>query len=392
LKKDTNNRKERIGVHEIGLKFYKEFDLVFREQPIEDFGIDATIEEKVDGTPTGRMIGVQIKSGESHVYKSKSNGDLFFYFTENHYRYWINHSLPIIVICLYSEDSPPVWEVINGETVIKGKKGYKVNLQYTLTSNNARRLKSLFKRFFEVSIYKSEQPNTNVFLEEIKMKVNSENAPLEYLYPVIKSDNPTVEKSINYQIKEGILDFLEPHNNKRLSTKKAGALLEYLKDYYLKYFGGGIMFIDYETYRLDDRFLSLRLEYVTIGAYSHVNHEYYCFDLATGNRLTIKNMIKPYTLGQLIEELQIMKRVRFKDHIGKLKDDDYHTKEHLEGEIKHYSEVTIETIERFFITHSEIGFDLMYGFPNVIKALEPNNIFLFKIEKFDKYLNPNILN
>ena len=55
---------ERIGVSAIDNKI-SSLGWIFREQPIVDMGIDAHI-EVVDVNPTGKLLGVQIKTGASH--------------------------------------------------------------------------------------------------------------------------------------------------------------------------------------------------------------------------------------------------------------------------------------------------------------------------------------
>lgn len=55
----------RVGVYMCGTIF-EEHDFIFREEAIEDYGIDAIIEAKEDGVPSGKLIAVQIKSGESY--------------------------------------------------------------------------------------------------------------------------------------------------------------------------------------------------------------------------------------------------------------------------------------------------------------------------------------
>lgn len=66
----------RIGVHMCGAIF-EEHDFIFREEAIEDYGIDAIIETKDGGVPSGKLIAVQIKSGES--YFSKQDEDHIVY-------------------------------------------------------------------------------------------------------------------------------------------------------------------------------------------------------------------------------------------------------------------------------------------------------------------------
>lgn len=54
-----------LGVAETRLAIQKNLDWLFREQPTEDYGIDAHV-EVVDGEMVqGRLLALQIKSGDS---------------------------------------------------------------------------------------------------------------------------------------------------------------------------------------------------------------------------------------------------------------------------------------------------------------------------------------
>jgi len=57
---------DRIGVHKVGLKFLQDFNWIEREQPISDYGIDMHVEIINEGIPTGQLIALQIKSGDSY--------------------------------------------------------------------------------------------------------------------------------------------------------------------------------------------------------------------------------------------------------------------------------------------------------------------------------------
>ncbi len=64
----------RIGVSRTETRFESSSVGLFREQPTEDFGIDAHV-EVVDGTSLkGRLLGVQIKSGESYFNETAYRG------------------------------------------------------------------------------------------------------------------------------------------------------------------------------------------------------------------------------------------------------------------------------------------------------------------------------
>tara|TARA_R110002049_G_scaffold175107_1_gene342405 strand:- start:911 stop:1132 length:222 start_codon:yes stop_codon:yes gene_type:complete len=70
------NSTERIGVNATESIFIREFDWIFREQPIVDVGIDALIEQSENGNPTGKFIALQIKSGKGNF--SVSNEKLTY--------------------------------------------------------------------------------------------------------------------------------------------------------------------------------------------------------------------------------------------------------------------------------------------------------------------------
>ena len=88
---------ERQGVSIVSYVF-ESMGFAFREQPIEDFGIDAIVEERESKSKlTGKLVGVQIKSGTSYFKNIKEN-KVTFWGKLKHYDYWINYSLPVILV------------------------------------------------------------------------------------------------------------------------------------------------------------------------------------------------------------------------------------------------------------------------------------------------------
>ena len=88
---------ERIGVLECGAAFQK-IGFMFREQPIGDYGIDAIIETRDDKYLSGKLIAVQIKSGDSYFKEQKDNCVIYRGDIKHYYYYWLNHSLPVIIV------------------------------------------------------------------------------------------------------------------------------------------------------------------------------------------------------------------------------------------------------------------------------------------------------
>lgn len=125
----------RIGVHMCGAMF-EEHDFIFREEAIEDYGIDAIIETKEDGVPSGKLIAVQIKSGESYFSKQDEN-HIVYYIDNKHRDYWINHSLPVIIALYKKESNECFWEVVDKQTLIPTKTQWKILVPKKQTINSS---------------------------------------------------------------------------------------------------------------------------------------------------------------------------------------------------------------------------------------------------------------
>ena len=114
------NSKSDIGVTEIQRLVEVELDWIFRRQDHADIGIDAQIEQLEDGSPRGRLIAAQIKSGESHL--KKVRGSYRFYGEMRHYHYWLNHSLPVVLIVWIPSRKVAVWQIVEESKIeITGK-------------------------------------------------------------------------------------------------------------------------------------------------------------------------------------------------------------------------------------------------------------------------------
>lgn len=120
------NYKERLGVLESGLVFTKQLKWIYRDQPLVDLGIDALIEEAIEGEPTGKFLAAQIKSGKGNVYESKFS--YTYYISNIHYEYWLNLDLPIILIVYIEELDKLYWEIISKENIEKTDKKWKLKL------------------------------------------------------------------------------------------------------------------------------------------------------------------------------------------------------------------------------------------------------------------------
>ncbi len=117
------------GVYSVGRVFQKELMWIFRDQPKADYGIDALVEICNKGTPTGQLVAVQIKSGES-FFKEYNETGFIFRFNNWHHKYWTNHCLPVIVALYNPVDELIFWEKIHPDKIQTTGKAWKVTVPY----------------------------------------------------------------------------------------------------------------------------------------------------------------------------------------------------------------------------------------------------------------------
>ncbi|SEJ14285.1 protein of unknown function [Azotobacter beijerinckii] len=117
---------ERIGVNEVERISLHELGWIFREQPIEDMGIDAHLERVVEGKPDGKLLALQIKTGISHF---REKEDSYTYYGKIvHLDYWTGHSLPVVLVAHLPEKKQTLWQIVNESTAERTSKGWKVEI------------------------------------------------------------------------------------------------------------------------------------------------------------------------------------------------------------------------------------------------------------------------
>lgn len=116
------NKTERIGVSHCD-EIASRNNWLFREQPINDIGIDAHM-EFIDelGLPK-QLIALQIKSGESYFNEIKDDFVVFRDINERQYNYWINNSLPCIIVLYNPTTNQCIWQKLTEETILKTSNG-----------------------------------------------------------------------------------------------------------------------------------------------------------------------------------------------------------------------------------------------------------------------------
>ena len=91
------NTTERIGINHVG-EIAERNNWMFREQPVNDIGIDVHIELIEDTGESKQLIALQIKSGASWFREKKGNSIIFRKINERQFNYLTKNSLPCICL------------------------------------------------------------------------------------------------------------------------------------------------------------------------------------------------------------------------------------------------------------------------------------------------------
>jgi hypothetical protein len=113
---------------------------------LHDIGIDAQVEYLDDDNKTSKIIAIQVKSGESY-FKEKKDELIIFRPDSKHVNYWLNYSLPVIIVLYNPNDDVMIWTPVHEMTLIKTKKDYKIEIpkDNILDLNTYSILKKIFK-------------------------------------------------------------------------------------------------------------------------------------------------------------------------------------------------------------------------------------------------------
>ena len=110
------NSTERIGMYHCA-QIAECNKWMFREQPINDVGIDAHMEFTDSSGKSKQLLGLQIKSGTSWFKEKKDNCIVFRDINERQYNYWTMNPLPCIVVLYNPDDGMCIWQKLTTETI-----------------------------------------------------------------------------------------------------------------------------------------------------------------------------------------------------------------------------------------------------------------------------------
>jgi len=120
----TQPQTERLGVSALDY-FFSEKGWLFREQTTHDYGIDAHIEIVENQRPTGKLIALQIKSGQS-FFKEEVGCSYVFRTNDKHIDYWVSHSMPVVLVLYNPTTKQAYLQHVSRETVVTTGKGWKI--------------------------------------------------------------------------------------------------------------------------------------------------------------------------------------------------------------------------------------------------------------------------
>lgn len=113
--KQGTDTKSRLGVS-VTDHFFSSHDWLFREQPLHDWGIDAHVEPKSEGRPTGQLLALQIKTGKSW-FASKNAQGVRHAISDWHLQYWLRHQLPVFIVLHDPDQKLTIWQKVDRHLV-----------------------------------------------------------------------------------------------------------------------------------------------------------------------------------------------------------------------------------------------------------------------------------
>lgn len=116
------------GLFGVGLLVTAKLKWQFRPQDVADVGIDAQIEPVLEGRPSGRLLGLQIKAGRSWFKEPtpERDGWVFREDTQSHREYWLSYKLPVVVVLYDPDDHVAYWQHVTAESAVVTGAGFKI--------------------------------------------------------------------------------------------------------------------------------------------------------------------------------------------------------------------------------------------------------------------------
>ncbi|MFD0975279.1 DUF4365 domain-containing protein [Salinimicrobium gaetbulicola] len=329
------NSKERLGINATESIFLKEFNWIFREQPIVDVGIDALVEQVNNGSPQGKFLALQIKSGEGNF---RITADKLIYYLSNvHYNYWTNFDLPVILVGHIPEEDKTYWEELSIKKIKKTNKSWKLEISKRNLLNQKAKpflqnlLTSKTKDSHSLKIFQGENiDNETIFELDSKLDCigdanESTERTVELLYDLTAKIVSSHERIVEHTNKGDTINSPQVNNTLKKLSKDINISARRLENEILIYSGTiaeGIyayeqaiiihFFITKNPINLQEHLESLQFLPTAIdGAISGIQFMRSSFDNIPGNHADLKvarkNMIKVIDL--IINEYEVSKNL-----------------------------------------------------------------------------------
>jgi len=112
-----NELAERIGIYSVSRISAQLPGIIFREQRSGDTGLHAHLEMTDNSLKMAKPVGLQVRSSDSERIERSARGyvcrgDLA------HLTYWLQHSIPVLVMVYEREADCVLWELANADTVV----------------------------------------------------------------------------------------------------------------------------------------------------------------------------------------------------------------------------------------------------------------------------------
>lgn len=106
-KRNRHAKTERAGVIAVE-QACNDLDLIWRPILVEDVGLDGAIEISLGDFPTGKIVGAQIKAGQSYI-RAENDATFRFYPDEDDLAYWLAVTIPVILFVHDPTSSRTYW-------------------------------------------------------------------------------------------------------------------------------------------------------------------------------------------------------------------------------------------------------------------------------------------
>ena len=201
------------------------------------------------------------------------------------------------------------------------------------------------------------------------------------IYPVVVAKNAAISKKINNEIRDVVFG---DYDSKQ-------SLVANLKNQTRE----GLINLSYEISFNKNDLLSFRIYYEGCGAYCSSYYEYLNFDLKTGRRISIADIISPHKL-ETFKSLVATDKTRSLNEYKKVQLEAYNKKEIDSTNYDWIMEqvdsncINVIDINNFALTNRDLEIFDGCEFPHVIRALQPIYHLQFPLKKIQGYLNPKM--